>query len=79
MSDWFDQILKAKNKYLQKFGYEPNTILINLVDCEGLENEIIDKLKYIRDTISSEPLGTYLLGLKVIKTLDIEKFKVCRL
>jgi len=77
--DYFNLISKLKKEYYDCYGFEATHLIISMDQYFDLENSqgLIDRLKYVKDT--SNPLGSYILGLKIVKTSDIDGLAVVTL
>ena len=75
--DYFKLINKLKEQYELKTGFEPTHLIASIKECYNIENsdELLERLIHIKDTTKGL-LGSYLCGLKVIKTQNIEGIKV---
>jgi len=78
--DYFVLINKLKEQFEIKVGVEPTHLIVSIEEYYKIENskELLDRLKYIKDTTKTV-LGSYIAGLKVIKTQNIKGIKVAYL
>lgn len=75
--DYFTYINKLKEQYELKTGMEATHLIVDVEEYYKIENseELLKRLIYVKDT-SQGVLGSYLVGLKVIKTQNIKGIKV---
>ena len=76
--DYFEIINNLKKDFYKKNGNEATHLIVGIEEYYNMENSktIIDRLIYIKDTVSNGALGSYILGLKVIKTKDIKGMRI---
>lgn len=75
--DYFVEISKLREKYEEQTGLEATHLIIGFKDYYKMENSkaLFDRLKYVKDTTQGV-LGTYIVGLQIIKTQSIEGYMV---
>ena len=76
--DYFKLICDLKEEFELKFGIDATHLIIGIEDFYNMEKSqnLIDRFKYIRDTVSMGVLGGYIAGLFIIKTQSIKGIKV---
>lgn len=75
--DYFKAINKLKEQFELETGLEPTHLIVGIEDYYKMENSdnLLQRLIYVKDT-SQGVVGSQILGLKILKTRNIERIKV---